>query len=108
LNHFQLSQQAEAHEERLARLSPRELEILELLVNGRDAAAAAGSLELSIHTVRSHLKNIFRKLEVHSTVGAVLVAFGAGLVPAEADQGSISLPGVPPLDVQGSFRRADG
>lgn len=83
LNHLQLSEQTQANEGRLARLSPREHEILELLVNGRDPAQIADDLELSIHTVRSHLKRIFRKLEVHSTLGAVLVAVGAGVVPVD-------------------------
>jgi len=83
LGHLQLHEQVEDNERRLARLSPRELEILELLVRRREPAQVAEELDLSIHTVRSHLKRIFRKLEVHSTLGAVLVAVAAGLVPID-------------------------
>lgn len=84
LRHYQLGQHAEENEERLARLSPREREIVELLVSGLDPARVADVLDLSIHTVRSHLKRMFRKLEVHSTLEAVLVAVGAGVVPTDA------------------------
>ena len=83
LRHYQLGQNAEENELRIARLSPREQEIMELLVGGRDPARVADALDLSIHTVRSHLKRMFRKLEVHSTLEAVLVAVGAGVVPAD-------------------------
>ena len=47
-------------------LSPRELEILELLVQGRDPARIQDILFVSYHTVRNHIKNIYRKLNVHS------------------------------------------
>lgn len=85
LRHYQFSEQAEANEQLLARLSPREQEIIEHLVAGRDPSRIATELDLSVHTVRSHLKRIFRKLEVHSTVEAVLTAVGAGVVPVEHD-----------------------
>lgn len=99
LRHFHLGVQAEEHEERLAKLSPREHEILELLLSGRDAARVADALDLSIHTVRSHLKRILRKLEVHSTLEAVLIAVGAGIVPVDVVGSEIE-----DLDVTGAHR----
>jgi DNA-binding NarL/FixJ family response regulator len=53
-------------ESRLRDLSRREVEIVRLLAEGRRVAAIARDLDLSIHTVRNHLRAIFRKLEVHS------------------------------------------
>jgi two-component system, probable response regulator PhcQ len=53
-------------EEKLRRLSGREQEILSLLSDGRRVSQIAATLCLSVHTVRNHLKAIFRKLDVHS------------------------------------------
>jgi DNA-binding NarL/FixJ family response regulator len=47
-------------------LSSRELEILRALCSGQRVPAIARALYLSPHTVRSHLKSIFRKVGVHS------------------------------------------
>ncbi len=45
----------------LADLSPRELEILEHLMVGERVSVIAANLFISEHTVRNHLKSIFRK-----------------------------------------------
>jgi DNA-binding NarL/FixJ family response regulator len=47
-------------------LSPREREVLDLLVEGYRVSQVAKMLFRSQHTVRNHLKSIFRKLEVGS------------------------------------------
>lgn len=46
-------------------LTTREREIVELLANGARVGTIALRLELSPHTVRNHLKAVFRKLNVH-------------------------------------------
>ncbi len=51
-------------------LSPREKEILNELAQGNSAKIVAQKLILSDHTVRSHIKNIYTKLNVNSTTGA--------------------------------------
>ncbi len=53
-------------EQRLRGLSRREIEIVRLLAEGRRVAAISRDLDLSIHTVRNHLRAIFRKVHVHS------------------------------------------
>ena len=50
----------------LSQLTPREIEIVRNLVQGRRVPQIAQSLYLSSSTVRSHLKSVFRKLGVHS------------------------------------------
>ena len=50
----------------LAALSPREVEVIEQLVEGRRVRQLASDLFISPHTVRNHLKSIFNKLGVHS------------------------------------------
>lgn len=47
-------------------LSPREEEILALTFVGKDSPTIAAELSLSDNTVRTHRKNIYRKLDVHS------------------------------------------
>ena len=47
-------------------LSAREVEVLELLAQGRDPSRIQEQLFLSYHTVRNHIKSIYRKLNVHS------------------------------------------
>lgn len=47
-------------------LSERELQVLEMFFRGRQADQIAEQLFLSMHTVRNHRKNGFRKLNVHS------------------------------------------
>lgn len=50
----------------LARLSPRERDVLEHLLDGHRVSTISLRLEVSEHTVRNHLKSMFRKLGVHS------------------------------------------
>ena len=55
------------------KISPRELDILNLIKTGKSSKQMASILELSIYTIETHRKNIYRKLNVQST--AELVAF---------------------------------
>lgn len=55
-------------------LTPREWEVLDLLCEGMGTQQIADSLVLSVETVRSHIKNTLRKLEVRSRAEAVKVA----------------------------------
>src|SRR5215203_732804 len=63
----------------LARLSPRELEVLGEMATGKDNSAIASALVLSIRAVEKHINGIFSKLDlaeesdVHKRVKAVLL-----------------------------------
>jgi len=61
-------------------LTPREREIILLLSNGFAALNIAAKLNLSHATVRNHIQNILRKIEVHSQVEAIAVAFRRGWI----------------------------
>ncbi|MHB8579986.1 MAG: response regulator transcription factor [Ignavibacteriaceae bacterium] len=54
-----------------AKLSSREIEVLEALIEGHTYKAIADKLFLSVHTVRFHLHNIYGKLHVKSRAEAV-------------------------------------
>jgi DNA-binding NarL/FixJ family response regulator len=47
-------------------LSSREQEIFELLVSGRSPDNIASHLVLSLNTVRTHIRNIYAKFDVHN------------------------------------------
>ncbi|WP_020677701.1 response regulator transcription factor [Geopsychrobacter electrodiphilus] len=55
-------------------MSAREIEILHFLSTGASNKAIAEQLCISTHTVKTHLQNIFRKIDVASRVQAVLWA----------------------------------
>lgn len=61
-------------------LSPRETEVLRLLVDGYDYRATAEKLFLSTHTVRKHIANIYNKLHVTSKAQAIKIAMKNKLI----------------------------
>jgi DNA-binding NarL/FixJ family response regulator len=61
-------------------ISKRELEVLELIVNGSNNNEIASKLFISIETVRNHIRHIYEKLHVHSKSEAVVKAIREGLV----------------------------
>ena len=61
-------------------LSARELEVLRLLANGASSKEVAGDLFISLGTAKKHIKNIYRKLDVHKQTSAVARAQELGLI----------------------------
>lgn len=53
----------------LAALTSREREVLRLIAEGRTNPAISETLSLSGKTVESHVRNIFRKLDLHTDTG---------------------------------------
>lgn len=66
--------------ERLARLSPRQLEVLRLMGAGLTATQIAHYTDLKEATVRTHIQNVLGKLDVRSQVEAVTVARDLGVI----------------------------
>lgn len=62
-------------------LTPRELEVLDHLVQGEDYKGIADKLFLSVFTVRAHIRNIYDKLHVHTKSQAVAKALKEKVVP---------------------------
>jgi len=55
-------------------LTPREIEVLHHLARGLSYAEVGVALGVSLNTVTSHVKNAYRKLEVHTAAAAVMRA----------------------------------
>ena len=62
------------------RLTPRELEVLQLICDGLSNRAIAARLDLSVNTVAVHRANIMNALGVHKTAELVMYAIQHGLV----------------------------
>ena len=61
-------------------LTTRETDVLQLLSTGSSYKTIGEQLGISLHTVATHLKNTYRKLEVHSGAAAVMRAVQLGLL----------------------------
>ena len=81
LEEFRRLSQIEPHDENLPTgLSPRELEVLNLVASGKTDKEIAQNLSLSLNTVKTHLRNILSKLQVGSRKEAASIAKQKGLL----------------------------
>ena len=64
------------------RLTGREAEVLRLIARGCTYAQTADRLGMSANTVGTHVKNAYRKLDVHSAAAAVMRAIELRLLQA--------------------------
>jgi DNA-binding NarL/FixJ family response regulator len=70
----------------LPQLSPREKEIMHLMAEGMTAEQIANQLNVSVETVRTHVRNVIRKLQARNRVHAIAMAL---------ERGEIALGGMP-------------
>jgi DNA-binding NarL/FixJ family response regulator len=66
----------------LESLSPRELQVMRLVAEGRTSKEIAGLLDLGLQTVRSYRKTLMKKLRVNNVAGLTRLALAAGLTPS--------------------------
>ena len=66
-------------------LSPRESEVLSLLVSGMSRREIAARLYLSVNTVRTHVQHLLRRADQHSTVSLVALARELGVASIDQD-----------------------
>lgn len=67
-----------------ASLTHREREVLELMVRGLSYQEMANALDITRNTATSHIRSIYRKLEVRSKTEAVYEAISRGIVTVDA------------------------
>jgi len=71
----------------ISQLTPREREVLGLLVEGADGRTIAARLGISRNTVRTHVQSILTKLQVHSRLEAATLAVRHRVVPVPTSMG---------------------
>ena len=70
--------------EKTVRLTGREAEVLRLIARGRSYSQVAAQLGMSANTVATHVKNAYRKLDVHTAASAVMRAIELHLIEVGA------------------------
>ena len=76
----QVEQKSVLKGERSAALTQRELQVLQMIVDGKSNKEIATALDLSANTVAVHRANIMNSLGIHKTAELVVYAIRAGLV----------------------------
>ncbi|HEY3971686.1 MAG TPA: response regulator transcription factor [Candidatus Sulfotelmatobacter sp.] len=76
----QVEQRETLRGERSAALTQRELEVLQMIVDGKSNKEIATALDLSANTIAVHRANIMNSLGIHKTAELVVYAIRAGLV----------------------------
>jgi DNA-binding NarL/FixJ family response regulator len=84
-----LHARTQAHSTAVAALTARESEVIGLLASGLSYSQIGERLGVSLNTVGSHIKNAYRKLEVHSATAAVMRTVPLR-IPGAAWRGSAS------------------
>jgi DNA-binding NarL/FixJ family response regulator len=64
----------------VARLSSREMEVLQLIAEGQANKQIAEDLSISIKTVEKHRQSVMDKLRIHDTAGLTRYAISAGII----------------------------
>lgn len=75
------------------RLTRRELEVASLVADGAPAKNVAAALSISVHTVRRHTEQVFRKLGVHSRAELTGVVMRGGEVHLSSSAGALHMSG---------------
>jgi two-component system, NarL family, nitrate/nitrite response regulator NarL len=63
-----------------ARLTSREMEVLQLIAEGEANKQIASELGIGIKTVEKHREHLMQKLDIHDTAGLTRYAIGAGII----------------------------
>jgi DNA-binding NarL/FixJ family response regulator len=83
VDNFLTSESAAMHSDSKNELTSRELEVLQLIAEGRTNSAIAQALKVSIKTVEKHRANLMTKLEAHDLAGLIRTAIKQDLIIIE-------------------------
>jgi two-component system, NarL family, nitrate/nitrite response regulator NarL len=68
------------HKTKVARLTSREMEVLQLIAEGKANKETASELGIGIKTVEKHREHLMQKLNIHDTAGLTRHAISAGII----------------------------
>jgi DNA-binding NarL/FixJ family response regulator len=72
-------------------LSPREMEVLQLIAEGKANKETAWELGISIKTVEKHRQNLMEKLDIHDTAGLTRFAIETGIIESSVQSTTVDL-----------------
>jgi FixJ family two-component response regulator len=78
---YNLEQQRSSLKQRLGELTPKEREVLDLMIAGDANKVIARKLDCSIRTVENHRQKVFQKMAADSLAELVRMAVAMGIVP---------------------------
>jgi FixJ family two-component response regulator len=78
---YDLEQQRSTLKQRLEELTPKEREVLDLMIAGDANKVIARKLDCSIRTVENHRQKVFQKMSADSLAELVRMAVAMGIVP---------------------------
>jgi DNA-binding NarL/FixJ family response regulator len=82
LNHqnVKLSGRSMLLKKKISKLTSREMEVLQLIAEGKANKETASELGIGIKTVEKHREHLMEKLDIHDTAGLTRYAIGAGII----------------------------
>jgi DNA-binding NarL/FixJ family response regulator len=83
IDDYLLQREATDEPSPLERLTPREREVLQLVVEGKSSAEIASTLSLSVKTVETYRSRLLHKLDIRDIPGLVKFAIQHGLTPLD-------------------------
>jgi DNA-binding NarL/FixJ family response regulator len=97
LEHYRASIGKPPGDRKSPKLTPRELEVLQLIAEGYANKQIAGELFISIKTVEKHRQQLMNKLDIHDVAGLTRYAISKGVIEtSKALQIQQALPSKPP------------
>lgn len=72
-------------------LSPREMEVLQLIAEGKANKETAWELSISIKTVEKHRQSLMEKLDIHDTAGLTRYAIETGIIESSVQSTTVEL-----------------
>ncbi len=78
--HPQVPDRTGALKKKAAELTSREMEVLQLIAEGKANKETAGELGIGIKTVEKHREHLMEKLDIHDTASLTRYAIGAGII----------------------------
>jgi DNA-binding NarL/FixJ family response regulator len=80
LNSLAPGRRAGGANKKVAKLTSREMEVLQLIAEGKANKETAAELGIGIKTVEKHREHLMAKLDIHDTAGLTRYAIGAGII----------------------------
>jgi DNA-binding NarL/FixJ family response regulator len=91
-SHAQHQNRGALHSKKMARLTSREVEVLQLIAEGKANKETASELGISIKTVEKHRQALMEKLGIHDTASLTRYAIAAGIIESGVHLTIISEP----------------